>query len=79
MDGNAQDIRIVPVNILRAVAVMAVRIDHGNSFNSELMADVFNHHGFNIDVAESPRAVGDQHGMMAGRPDQGKGVVHVAR
>ncbi len=42
------------------------------------MADVFNHDGFNINIAEAARAVGDEHGMMAGRTDQGKGVIDFA-
>ena len=78
MHGDAQNIRIIPVNILGAVAVMTIRIDNGNSFDAEFMTDIFDHHGFNVDIAEAACAVGDQHGMMAGRTHQGKGIVYLA-
>jgi len=78
MHGDAQNVRVVPVNILRAVAVMTIRVHDGDSLHAEFMPDVFDHDGFNVDIAESPRAVGDEHRVVAGRPDQRKGVVHLA-
>ncbi len=54
---------------------MTVCIHDGYSFNAEFMADVFDHDGFDINVAEAARAVGDKHGMMAGRTHEGKGVI----
>ncbi|OQB52081.1 MAG: hypothetical protein BWX99_02633 [Deltaproteobacteria bacterium ADurb.Bin151] len=78
MHGDAQNIRIVPIDVLRSVAVMAVRVHDGDPPDAERMPDIFDHHGFNVDVAETPCAVGDQHGMMAWWPYQGKGVVNFA-
>jgi hypothetical protein len=78
MHGDAQDIRIVPVDILCSVAVMAIRVHDGNPPDVEGMPDIFNHHGFDVNVAETACAVGDQHGMMARRPHQSKGVVDFA-
>lgn len=76
MNGDAQRVGIMPVDLLGPVAVMAVRIDDSDPFGSVMLPDVFHHDRLDVDVAEAPGAVDDPHGMMSRRPDQGEGVVH---
>ena len=78
VDGDAQGVRIVPVDVLGAVAVVAVRVHDGDPFRAVTMPDVFNHDRFDVHIAEAAGAVDDEHRVVARRPDQGEGVVHFA-
>ena len=78
VEGDAQGVRIVPVDVLGAVAVVAVRIHDGDPFGAVVLADVFDHDRFDVDIAEAAGAVDDEHRMVARRPDQGKGIVDLA-
>ena len=78
MQGNEQGVRIVPENVLAAVAVVYVRIHNGNAQGPAvgewiMIADVLHHDGFVIDIAEATVAVHHAHGVVARRPYQGKG------
>ena len=53
--------------------MMAVGIDDGHTQRPEAAAQVFDHHGFHVHVAEAAVAVGDAHGVMSRRPHQGEG------
>ena len=66
-------VRIVPIDVLRTVSMMAVGIDDGHTQRPEAAAQVFDHHGFHVHVAEAAVAVGDAHGVMSRRPYQGEG------
>ena len=78
MNRYAQNIRIIPINILCAVPVMTIGINDGNFFYAIGMTDILNHDCFYVDVAEASRAVRHKHGVMSGRSHQRKGVVHLA-
>ena len=78
MQGNEQGVRVVPENILAAVAVVHVRIHNGNAQGAAIgarimIADVLHHDGFVIDIAEAAVAVHHAHGMVARGPYQCKG------
>ena len=53
--------------------MMAVGINDGHTQRPEAAAQVFDHHGFHVHVAEAAVAVGDAHGVMSRRPHQGEG------
>jgi len=72
VQGDEQRVRIVPVNVLGSVTVVTVRVDDGHPVDAVGFAQVLDHDGFDIHVAESPRAVHDPHGMVTGRTDQGE-------
>ncbi len=75
VDGDAEGVRVVPVNILGPVAVVTIGVDNGDFPDAVMLPDVFHHDGLDVDVAEPPGAVHDQHGVMARRPNEGEGVV----
>ncbi len=75
MHGNEQHVRVVPIDILGAVAVVAVGINDCNPFAAVVLTDEFDHDCFVIDVAETPVAVDNLHRVMSGWPDHGKGFV----
>src|SRR5664280_3135815 len=78
MKRYAQNIRIIPINVLCAVSVMTIGINDGNSFYTVGMTDVLNHHCFYVDITETARPVRNEHGVMSGWTHQRKGVVHLA-
>ena len=78
VEGDAEGVRIVPVDVLCAVAVMAVRIHNGDPFGAVVFADVLDHDRFDVDIAEAAGAVDDEHRMVTRRPDQREGVVHLS-
>jgi hypothetical protein len=66
----------VPEDILGPVAVVTVRVDDGDPLRSIVSANIIDHHGFDIHVAEAPGAVDHLHGMVSRGADQSEGVVH---
>lgn len=52
--------------------MVAVGINNGNPFTAVMFANPFDHHSFNVDVAESPIAVHDFHCVVTGRADKGE-------
>ena len=74
--GDEQGVGIVPVDVLGAVPMVAVRIHDGDLFHPVDVPDVFDHDRFDIDVAESPVAVDHFHGVVSWRPNQGEGALH---
>ena len=69
----------MPVDVLGAVAVVAVRVDDGDSLVAVFAAEVLDHDGLDVDVAEAAGAVDDAHGVVPGGADEREGVVHLAR
>ncbi len=72
---DEQGVRVVPVDVLGAVAVMAVGVHDGHAQRAEVFAQPFDHDGFDVDVAEPARAVDHLHGVVPGGADQGEGLV----
>jgi hypothetical protein len=64
VDGDEQGVRIVPVDILGAVAVMAIGVHDGHPVDAVGPAQVFDHDGFDVDIAEAAAAVHHPVGMM---------------
>ena len=75
MQGDEEHVGVVPVDVLGAVPVMAVRVHHSHAQIAVVLADPFDHDGFNVHVAEAPAAVNRAHGVMSRRPDHGEGPV----
>ena len=80
MQGDEQGVRVVPEDVLAAVAVVHVRIHDGDTQGAArgmriVVADVLHHHGFVVDIAETAVAVGHAHGVVSRRTHQGKGLV----
>jgi len=73
MQGNKQGVRVVPVDVLGPVAVMAVRIHDGHAQGAEVLAQPLDHDRFDIDVAKTARAVDHFHGVVSGGTHQGEG------
>ena len=72
--------RVVPEDVLTAVAVVHVRIHNGDAQGAAIgtgvvVADILHHDGFVIDITEATVAVHHSHGVMAWRPHQGKGAL----
>ena len=65
----------MPVDILGAVAVMAIGIDNGNPLLAIMLPDPLDHYRLDIDIAEAAVPLNDLHRMVAGRADQGKGML----
>ena len=78
VDGDEQGVRIVPVNVLGAVAVVAVGIHDGHPVDAVGLAQIFDHDGFDVDVAKAAGAVDHPHGVVARRADQGKAALDLA-
>ena len=76
MEGNEQRVRIMPVNVLRAVPMMTVGIDDGHPLKGIGLSKVFDHDGFDVYIAKSPGPMNDPHGMMARRSDQRESPIH---
>ena len=77
MQGDKENVGIVPIDILGAVAVMAVGVNNGNLFVTVVFPDKFYQNSFIVDVAEAPVTVDHLHGVVAGGTDQGKGFVNL--
>ena len=77
MNRDEQRVGIVPEDVLRTVPVVAVRVDDGDPLRTVDLADVLDHDGLDVHVAEAAGAVDHAHRMVAGGPDEGKGVVHL--
>jgi len=75
VDGDAQGVRIVPVDVLRPVTVVAVRVDDGDLPHAVLRPDVLDHDRFDVDVAEAAGPMHDEHGVVSRRPHECEGVV----
>ena len=78
VDGDEQGVRIVPVDILGAVTVVAVGVHDGYPLHTVSVAQVFDHDGLDVHIAESPGAVYHAAGMMAGRSHQGEAFVDLS-
>ena len=78
MQGDEQGVGVVPVDILGAVAVMAVRVDDGHPVHAVFAPQELDHDGLDVDVAEAARTVGDAHGMMSRWPHQGEALVDLS-
>ena len=76
MHGNEQRIRIMPENILRTVAMMAIGIDHSDPLDTVFLADIFDHDRFHVQRTETAAAMNDTHRMVTARTDQRESVVH---
>ena len=77
MAGNEQDARVVFDQGLRAVAVMHIEIDDGDAGQPVVIQRMFRPDG---DVAEQAKAhCSVCFGMMTGRADGSKGILHLAR
>ena len=50
---DEEHVRIVPVDVLGAVAVVAVGVDDGDALAAVVLADVFDHHRLDVDVAKA--------------------------
>ena len=55
--GYEERIGIVPVYVLGAVPMMAVRIHYGHAVYSVSLAKVLDHDGFDVDIAEASSPV----------------------
>jgi len=55
----------MPVDVLRPIAMMAVGVDDGHPIDPIMLAQIFDHDGFDIDIAEAASAVNHPHGMVA--------------
>ena len=75
--GYEKRVGVVPVDVLSAVSVMAVGIHYRHAVNSVRLAQVFDHHGFDVDIAEASSPVHHPHGMMAGRTNQGETALDI--
>ena len=75
VQGNKERIRVVPVDVLGAVAMMAVGVHDGHAQGAVTLPQPFHHHRFDVDVAKPARAVDHLHGVVAGGPHQGKGAL----
>jgi len=62
----------MPIDILGAVTMVTVRIHNGNPVDGIGLPQVFDHDGFNVDIAKPPGTVHDPHGVMAGRTHERK-------
>jgi len=77
MHGNEKRVRIVPVNVLSAVTVVAVGIDYRHAVNPVSLAQVFDHYSFDVYIAEASGPVHHPHGVMAGRADESKTAFYI--
>ena len=78
VEGDAEHIGIVPEDLLGAVAMMDIGVDHGNPLVAVLAPQILHHYGHVVDIAEAPVAVDNAHAVVAGRPDQGEAVPDLA-
>ena len=78
VDGDEKRVRVVPVDVLGAVAVVAVGVHDGHLFYAVGLSEELDHDGFVVDVAKPPRAVHDLHGVVAGRAHQREPPFHAA-
>ena len=78
VDGDVERVRVVPVDVLGAVAVVAVRVDDGDALVAVFAADVLDHDGLDVDVAEAAGPMDDAHGVVPRGPHQREGIVHLA-
>ena len=76
MRGGVKEIGIVPENILRAVAVMHVEIDHRDALEPMRVTQMQCADRDVVEEAKAHRALAL--GMMAGRAHGAKGVRHLA-
>ncbi len=72
MDVDEHHIGIRPEDVLGAVAMVGVPIQDHHPFTPQFAAGMGSGHCHIVEQAESPRP--DRLGMMARRPDQGKGM-----
>ena len=75
VQGDEEHVGVVPVDVLGAVAVMAVRVHHGHAQVAVVLADPLDHHGFDVDVAEAAAAVDRAHGVVSGGAHHGEGAL----
>ena len=75
--GNEQGVRVMPVDVLGSVSMVAVRIHNGDPANAIFLADIFYHDRFYIDVAESPVSMNHFHGVVSRGPYEGKRAFHL--
>jgi len=78
VDGDAQGVGIVPVDVLGSVPVVAVRVDDSDPFGTVMPANVLDHDRFDVHVAETAGAMDHEHGVVPRRTYQGEGIVHLA-
>jgi len=78
VEGDAEDIGVVPEDLLGAVAMMHIGVDYGDPLVAVLAPQVLHHYGHIVDIAEAPVAVDNAHAVMAGGPDQGEAVLDLA-
>jgi hypothetical protein len=69
---------VVPVDVLGAVAVMAVRVDDGHPVYAVFAPQELDHDGLDVDVAEAARTMGDAHGMMSRWAHQREALVDLS-
>ena len=74
VEGYAQDFGIMPEDLLGAVAVMHIRIDHREPLMAVFGPQVLHQYGHVIDIAKSPVAVHHPHAVVAWRAHQGKAI-----
>ena len=72
---DKQRVGIVPVDVLGAVAVVAVGVDDGHLVHPVGPAQEFDHHGLDVDVAEAAGPMDDAHGMVARGAHQREALV----
>ncbi len=75
MKRDKQRIRIVPVDIFRAVAVVAISVDDGDAHVAVPLPRIFETDRLDIDNAKASIAVHDTLGMMPRRSDKRKSLV----
>ena len=73
-----QCVRVVPVYILGTISVVAICVHDSHTIHPISLANVFHHHGLNVDIAEPPCAMDNPHGMMSWRSHQSKSTIHLA-
>ena len=56
---------------------MAVGVDDGHFLDTVGFPQVFDHDGFDVDVAKAAGPLDDPHGVMPRRTDQGKTAFHL--
>jgi len=74
VEGDAEHIRIVPEDLLGAVAVVHIGIDDGNPLVAVPGPKIIDQDRHVVDVAEAPVAVHHPHAVVAWRPDQGEAI-----
>src|SRR5690554_1918688 len=76
--GDIQDIRIMVVNLLGTIGMMGICIHKGNLYIRIFLPDSLHHDRLIIDITEAPGTMYNPEGMVAGRPDYGKGLIHLS-